>query len=1712
VLTLNFRILQILTVIKTYMKKVLLLTLASVSCLLSFSQDFSNKGKDFYLCFPSHVQSSSPAQMEIFITSDKNSSGVITYNGQTHNFTVTANTVTTVPIVRAAAYISDAESNTPVAKGIRVKVNAGQPAVVVYTEIYAAARTEASLILPVNVLGRKYQAISYFQRSTANSKSQFQIISVEPNTTVQIQLRQNGIVNPNLITVTLPNAGDVYQYQDAADISGSIIESVATTSAPCKKIAVFSGSSALAINNGSTCSGNSYDPLFQQCYPVSSWGKKFGVVPIAGNPYGFQCRVMASEDNTTVVYNATTVTLNKGQVYPPIAQNVVAQTQPFFITADKPISAAQYLLSENCAGPVGDRVGDPDMIILNPVEQNISNITIFTSTKQAITQQRMNVLIPTAGVNSFKINGVTVGGFQQMPTDPNFAYLQYLFPTGNNSYTLSADSGFNAICYGLGSVESYGYSAGTNVKDLYQFIGIVNPYVATSEPATCSGTPFNFSITLPYQPLSLHWDFNGHQTPNVTQTAPVHDTTYVVQGKQVWRYKLPNSYTYPVGTFPVTVTSNNPTSEGCAGEQVIDFELNVYNPPVANFVVQNSGCVTDSVRFRDSSNTGGRPIVRWYWDFGDGTFSNQPAPAKLYAAAGTYNVRYAVLTNVGCLSDTITKQVVVTSAPVAKFGLAAPYCVGRPLTFTDSSSAAAPSTIARWFWNWGDGLTDTFTTGGNRTHVYTTTGTFTATLKVETASGCQSTVFSRTFNVTATPIVDFTLPTVCLSTPAQFTDLSTIADGTQGQFTYLWTFGEPSSGSADTSILKNPTHTYSSTGPFTVTLRVTSVNGCRTDSSKILTTVYPQPTSGFNVNASTCFNDSTAFTSTSSVSSGTITNYYWEFGDGNFSSLQNPKHKYLAPGTYTVKHYIKTDRDCVSDTSRKTIVVHPLPTSNFAVSSPTCANKTITFTDNSIAGAGNISSWFWDMGDGNVVTRTSAAPFTHTYASSNTYTVTLYVETNNGCRSAITSKQVVASPKPRPGFIMPEICLTDAFAQFTDTSSIEDGTQGQFTYLWNFGDPASGPNNTSTQKNPQHTFSSVGNYTITLRVTSNNGCDSTISKQFTVNGAIPNADFTVQNSNNLCVNDSVRINNTSTVDFGTVTKIEVYWDFANNPTQFVSDDFPAPNKQYSHLYPLFNTPASKTYRIRMRTFSGGTCVDDVIKDVVVYAKPNVIFDPIPNSCSNASFQITQARVEGPIPGNGVFSGPGVTPTGFFDANTAGTGVHTIRYTFTTTPAGCSDFKEQTITVVGVATSSFTSSSPKCATQAITFADASSSPSGSITSWRWNFGDGSPDTVLNSNTAVTHAFATAGTYQVKLTITTSVGCSKDTIIPINVTPMPVPDFSFNEACLPNATVQFSDLSTIADGTESQFTYSWNFGDPGSGADNSATTRNPTHVYTSAGSYIVTLTVTSGGGCSRTISKVYDKIHPRPTARFTATPTEVCVGGTISFTDASTGGDTTLRDWYWDFGNGVKFTGQNPPPVTYNSARTYVVSLHVVNNRLCTSDTFKVPVTVHPYPNVDIGADRHVLEGGSIVLNPNVTGEDLTYLWSPNRHISDPTVKNPTVTGVADITYTLTVTSRGGCSDSDQVNVKVLKFPTIPNTFTPNNDGINDVWEITALDTYPNARIQVFSRLGQLVFESKGYSTPWNGTYKGTPLPYGTYYYIIEPGSGRKPITGYVTIIK
>jgi gliding motility-associated-like protein len=213
-----------------------------------------------------------------------------------------------------------------------------------------------------------------------------------------------------------------------------------------------------------------------------------------------------------------------------------------------------------------------------------------------------------------------------------------------------------------------------------------------------------------------------------------------------------------------------------------------------------------------------------------------------------------------------------------------------------------------------------------------------------------------------------------------------------------------------------------------------------------------------------------------------------------------------------------------------------------------------------------------------------------------------------------------------------------------------------------------------------------------------------------------------------------------------------------------------------------------------------------------------------------------------------------------------------------------------------------------------------------------------------------------------------------------------------------------------------------------------------------------------------------------------------------------------------GTGISPTGLFDPKVSGTGTFTinYVFTAPATGCTYATS----FQVTVNATPSVSLPAEYTVLEGGQVTLTPTsaISNGSITYKWTPAAGLSQDNVASPIASPTTNTSYTLTVTSDKGCSATAQVLVSVLKAPVVPNTFTPNGDGINDTWEIKYLSSYPNCTIEIFNRYGEKIYFSNGYPIAWDGRYKGADVPVGTYYYIISPGSGRKPISGHVTIIR
>ncbi len=453
-------------------------------------------------------------------------------------------------------------------------------------------------------------------------------------------------------------------------------------------------------------------------------------------------------------------------------------------------------------------------------------------------------------------------------------------------------------------------------------------------------------------------------------------------------------------------------------------------------------------------------------------------------------------------------------------------------------------------------------------------------------------------------------------------------------------------------------------------------------------------------------------------------------------------------------------------------------------------------------------------------------------------------------------------------------------------------------------------------------------------------------------------------------------------------------------------------------------------------------------------------------------------------------------------------MHNLKYVYTT-GKGCVDSASQTIRVWPSPTARFAYSAITCVDGGITFTDSSKTIYNKITQWIWNLGN-RPDTLIKNNFPLVKTYNASGNYNIRLQVITDSGC-KSTVqsTALVVHPRPEIKFSMPSVCLPNGIGQFFDNSTIADGTESQFTYSWKFGDVANATPSTA--KNPAHQFSATGPFTVMLRVTSGNNCIDSLAQQINTIYPQPKADFSFTPTDTCLGGTFYFTDKSISRSGSITNWFWNLGDGSTSTLQNPAR-KYGSAQNFNISLYIKNQQNCNSDTIIKNIVVHSFPVVNAGPDMKVLEGGNAIIKASASGNALQYLWTPAIYLNNTKVLQPTTIPFADITYKLTSTGTGGCSSTDEMVVTVLKSVGIPTAFSPNGDGINDTWIIQYLESYPGCTVEVFNRYGQQVFYSSGYSQPWNGILKGNALPVGVYYYIINPKNGRLPNTGSVTILK
>jgi PKD repeat protein len=515
------------------------------------------------------------------------------------------------------------------------------------------------------------------------------------------------------------------------------------------------------------------------------------------------------------------------------------------------------------------------------------------------------------------------------------------------------------------------------------------------------------------------------------------------------------NFTNP-GSYTIRAWISYPGDEGLNNDTTV-VTITSHPKPVAGFVGQN-GCQGVVLNFTDNSTVSGGSITAWLWNFGDGNSSTLQHPTHTYTSvSGPVNVQLIATTNQGC-SDTATNSLTVFAKPAASF-TASVACEQTATQFTNTSTVASGA-ITVYAWSFGGGATSS---QQNPSHTYATSGLKSVQLIVTTNTGCKDTV-SQNVMVHPKPNADFLVSgDVCLGEAVTFTDVSFIPSGVITG--YAWAFGD-----GGTSTLQNEQRTYATAGTYNVTLTVTSDQQCSHSQTKTVE-VFPNPVAAFAPSPA-CDGRPVVFTNQSTISSGSISQYGWSFGDGNTATSTDPSHTYATAGSYTVTLVAVSDKQC-ADTTSLSVDISPVPVAAFTAPD-VCDGEAVVFTNQSTISGGTISQYGWSFGDGNVG---AVASPSHTYAAPGVYTVILAAVSDKQCADTVSAQVEVFALPAKP-----------TLSRSGNTLQAPTG----YTYVWlKDNQPISGA--TSSEL----TLSGNGAYVVVI--TDQNGC-SNASDPFVITG------------------------------------------------------------------------------------------------------------------------------------------------------------------------------------------------------------------------------------------------------------------------------------------------------------------------------------------------------------------------------------------------------------------------------------------------------------------------------------------------------------------------------------------------------------------------------------------------------------------------------------
>jgi gliding motility-associated-like protein len=697
------------------------------------------------------------------------------------------------------------------------------------------------------------------------------------------------------------------------------------------------------------------------------------------------------------------------------------------------------------------------------------------------------------------------------------------------------------------------------------------------------------------------------------------------------------------------------------------------------------------------------------------------------------------------------------------------------------------------------------------------------------------------------------------------------------------------------------------------------------------------------------------------------------------------------------------------------------------------------------------------------------------------FTVKLIVNDIFGCTDTITKPLYINVEGPDAGFTTaPLTACANTPIVFTDTSSANT-LQPIVSWTWDYGD---GITETLNSGPFAHAYKQPGNYTVVLTVEDNKGCSDQAVQYSTFTISQPVAQFESQDLTS-CTGKPIRFNNYST---GNISSYQ--WWFGDGR---LSGDH----------QPLIQYLNEGTFDIKLVTTDFFGCTDTLIKPAYINIRnPNALFTvsdsvatcpPLVTRFTNLSENFNSYEWNF---GDNTRPAPTENPSHFY----AFAGTYTAKLKVTS-PGGCMDSLSKILTVKGPEGEFTYNILSGCKPLMVSFKGTTTSNA----SFVWDYNDG---LVEAGESQIMHSYTSMGSYLPKMILVDPEGCrvpipGPDTIRVLGAEA----DFISNTNMLcDSGLVNFTNLSTA---NEKITRYKWTFDN-----SNESLEENPGHFFRSKGEYPVQLIVTTQSGCTDTLmSEVPVKVAEKPVV-YVEGDTLVCMPATIQFKGIVISNDTSALKWQWDFGNGVKARSQFPVSAIYKDSREYNVQAIATNSTGC-SDTVVKTVKPLPLPTVNAGEDQTIAVGSAVSLLASYSHDVTSLAWTPYHDLSCSACKDPVASPKKTTTYSVEVTNEQGCTSRDEITIFVFCDAGnlfMPNTFSPNGDGVNDVFYPRGKGLFTVKTLRIFNRWGEVVFEERDFNPNditkgWKGMHNNRQSPQDVYVYSIDLICENKTVLNY-----